>query len=88
MISGSKTPFKRIAGVVLPLVFIALTASAGPRLPATPGEAAGYKAYTQNEDIALFLSLADAVSPELAVRIVGRTGTSRPMRAATSSSAF
>ena len=73
MISGSKTPFKRIAGVVLPLAVIALTASAGLRLPATPGEAAGYKAYTQNEDIALFLSMADAASPALSVRVVGRT---------------
>jgi hypothetical protein len=64
---------KRIAGVALPLAFFVLTASARPQVPATPGESAGYKAYTQNEDIALFLTLADAASPELAVRIVGRT---------------
>lgn len=64
---------KRVAGLALPLAILALTAAARPQLPATPGEAAGYKAYTQNEDIALFLSLADAASPELAVRVVGRT---------------
>jgi hypothetical protein len=71
--AGNKTPLKRIPGVALPLAFFFLTASARPQVPATPVEAAGYKAYTQNEDIALFLSLADAASPELAVRIVGRT---------------
>jgi hypothetical protein len=73
MMSEGETPLKRIAGVVLPLAFIALTASARPQIPATPGETAGYEAYTQNEDIALFLSLADAASTELAVRVVGRT---------------
>jgi hypothetical protein len=71
--SENKAPLKRIAGIALPLAFFVLTASARPQVPATPGEAAGYKAYTQNEDIALFLSLADAASAELAVRVVGRT---------------
>jgi hypothetical protein len=63
----------RIACSVLSLALFVSTAPARPQVPATPGEAAGYKAYTQNEDIALFLTLADAASPELAVRIVGRT---------------
>ncbi|HEX2694252.1 MAG TPA: M14 family zinc carboxypeptidase [Acidobacteriota bacterium] len=69
----NKTPLKRIASLALPLAFFVLTASARPQVPTTPGEAVGYKAYTQNEDIALFLSLADASSAELAVRILGRT---------------
>jgi len=73
MRSGYSASHERIAGVALSLAVLVLVASAGPQLPATPGEAAGYKAYTQNEDIALFLSLADAASPELAVRVVGRT---------------
>jgi hypothetical protein len=69
---GTRTQMQ-IAGAVLSLAVISLAASARPQVPRTPGEAAGYKAYTQNEDIALFLMLADAASPELAVRIVGRT---------------
>jgi len=39
----------------------------------TPAEATGYLEYTQNEAIAAFLSALDALSPELAVRVVGRT---------------
>ena len=70
--SGTRTTM-RIAGAVLSLAVVSLAVSARPQVPRTPGEAAGYKAYTQNEDIALFLTLADAASPELAVRIVGRT---------------
>lgn len=73
MRSKNSAAFARSACVALAVVFSALAVAAGPQLPATPGEATGYKAYTQNEDIALFLSLADAASPELAVRIVGRT---------------
>ena len=69
--SGRKSPAS-CALAVLALSFI-VPANAGPGAPPTPAEAAGYKAYTQNEDITLFLSLADAASPELAVRIVGRT---------------
>ncbi len=40
---------------------------------ATPAEAAGFKKYSQNEDIAAFLSRLQSASPALAVRIVGRT---------------
>lgn len=39
----------------------------------TPAEEANYRAYSRNEDIAKFLSLADVASDETAVRIVGRT---------------
>ena len=42
-------------------------------VPATPAEAISYLKYTQNEDIAAFLSTLDAVSPELAVLIVGQS---------------
>jgi hypothetical protein len=75
MRSRNSALLERIAGIALSLALLTLAVAAGPQLPlpATPGESAGYKAYTQNEDIALFLSLADAASPELAVRIVGRT---------------
>ncbi len=73
MRSHNSPSLGRIAAVVLSLANLAMAATVGTRIPATPGEAAGYKAYTQNEDIALFLSLADAGSPELAVRVVGRT---------------
>ncbi len=72
IMSGTRIPM-HIAGAALSLAVVFLTASARPQVPRTPGEAAGYKAYSQNEDIALFLTLADAASPELAVRIVGRT---------------
>jgi hypothetical protein len=41
--------------------------------PKTPAEEVSYRAYSQNEDIARFLSLADAASKEMAVRIVGET---------------
>lgn len=39
----------------------------------TPAEAAGFKKYSQNEDIAAFLSRLQAASSNLAVRIAGRT---------------
>jgi hypothetical protein len=71
--SAHKASRKRLAAAVMLLAILVLTGSARSQIPATPGEAAGYKAYTQNEDIALFLSMADAASPELAVRVVGRT---------------
>lgn len=41
--------------------------------PKTPAEEVNYRAYSQNEDIARFLSLADAASKEMAVRIIGET---------------
>jgi len=41
--------------------------------PKTPAEEANYRAYSRNEDIARFLSLADVASKEMAVRIVGET---------------
>jgi len=41
--------------------------------PKTPAEEANYRAYSRNEDIARFLSLADVASKEMAVRIVGKT---------------
>ena len=40
---------------------------------ATPAEAAGYRQYTQSEEVAAFLSALDARSPELTVRVVGRS---------------
>ncbi|MFA9453167.1 MAG: M14 family zinc carboxypeptidase [Candidatus Aminicenantaceae bacterium] len=39
----------------------------------TPGEASNFTQYTQHEDIVRFLSRLDHLSPELEVRIVGRT---------------
>jgi hypothetical protein len=39
----------------------------------TPGEASHFRQYTQHEDIVRFLSRLDHLSPELEVRIVGRT---------------
>lgn len=41
--------------------------------PKTPAEEVNYRAYSRNEDIARFLSLADVASKEMAVRIVGET---------------
>jgi hypothetical protein len=52
---------------------LALAAPVFPQTWKTPAEESGYSAYTQNEDIARFLSLADAASKDLEVRIVGRT---------------
>jgi hypothetical protein len=39
----------------------------------TPGEASGYKEYSQNESIAAFLSVLADRTPELRVSVVGRT---------------
>ena len=39
----------------------------------TPGEKVNYTRYSQNEDIALFLSQVDHLSPEVEVQIIGRT---------------
>lgn len=56
-----------------------LAAAAGGQQPLlTPGEASHYRRYTQHEEVARFLSELDALSPQLAVRVVGRsrgTGT-------------
>ncbi len=61
----------RVAALALAIVFGAGYSPAWSQR--TPAEEAGYKAYSQNEDIARFLSLADAASKELEVRIAGRT---------------
>jgi hypothetical protein len=45
----------------------------GQSLLPTPAEETSYRQYTQNEAIAAFLSRLDALSPELSVRIVGRS---------------
>ncbi|MBE3130729.1 MAG: hypothetical protein IMZ54_08415, partial [Acidobacteria bacterium] len=45
----------------------------GQSLLPTPAEETNYRQYTQNEAIAAFLSRLDALSPELSVRVVGRT---------------
>ena len=39
----------------------------------TPGEKFNYTRYSQNEDIALFLSQVDHLNPEVEVQIIGRT---------------
>lgn len=49
-----------------------LSAAPRPTLP-TPGEASHYTRYTQNEDVARFLSRLAHRSPKLAVRVVGRS---------------
>jgi hypothetical protein len=43
----------------------------------TPAEAVNYTLYTQNEDVAAFLSALDAATDKLAVTIVGRSLTTR-----------
>ena len=43
----------------------------------TPGEKFNYTRYSQNEDIALFLSHVDHLSPEVEVQIIGRTRETR-----------
>jgi hypothetical protein len=65
---------KRLGQTTLGLSLVILLAGfARPQILKTPVEEAGYTAYSQNEDIAKFLSLADVASKEMAVRIVGRT---------------
>ena len=65
---------KRLGRTTLGLSLgILLAGFARPQILKTPVEEAGYTAYSQNEDIARFLSLADAASKEMAVRIVGET---------------
>jgi hypothetical protein len=70
----SRRTFGILATVILGLVIgpSFLAPQSKSSLP-TPGEETGYREYTQNEAIAAFLSALDARSPELAVRIVGRT---------------
>jgi hypothetical protein len=60
-------------GILLLAAGLAIDAPASPQVLKTPAEEANYRAYSQNEDIARFLSLADAASEDLEVRIAGRT---------------
>jgi hypothetical protein len=53
--------------------FAAGQAAKGRVLLTTPGEAADYREYTQNEALAAFLSALDAASDETTVSIVGRS---------------
>jgi hypothetical protein len=48
-------------------------AGAAAQAVRTPGEESGYRQYSQHEDVARFLSALDDGSPELAVRVAGRT---------------
>jgi hypothetical protein len=69
----SKT-FKILVSIILGMTFgPSISGAQGRTVLPTPGEETAYREYTQNEAIAAFLSALDARSPELAVRIVGRT---------------
>jgi len=47
--------------------------SLSPTALPTPAEETGYREYTQNEAIAVFLSALDARAPEITVQVVGRS---------------
>lgn len=55
------------------MVGAALPAAPAKAALPTPAEAAGYREYTQSEAIEAFLSLLGARSPELSIRVVGRS---------------
>jgi hypothetical protein len=69
--SGSWTVAAVWALVIGKALFGTPSVGGGETLVATPAEAAAYGKYTQNEEIAAFLSVLDARSPELAVMIAG-----------------
>jgi len=60
-------------GVLLGLLSAAAAGRAAAQVPPTPGEESGYVRYSQNADIACFLSMLAASSREIRVRAVGRT---------------
>ena len=64
---------RNILGVLLGLLYAAAAGRAAAQVPPTPGEESGYARYSQNEDIARFLSGLAASSREIRVRIVGRS---------------
>ncbi len=68
--------FKKGCLVIAPIIYLFLffSALALEEVPIkTPGEKVNYTRYSQNEDIALFLSQVDHLSPEVEVQIIGRT---------------
>lgn len=68
--------FKKGCLVITPIIYLFLffSALALEEVPIkTPGEKVNYTRYSQNEDIALFLSQVDHLSPEVEVQIIGRT---------------
>lgn len=68
--------FKKGCLVIAPIIYLFLffSALALDEVPIkTPGEKVNYTRYSQNEDIALFLSQVDHFSPEVEVQIIGRT---------------
>jgi hypothetical protein len=54
-------------------IFVLAVALQAAAVVPTPGEESGYKEYSQHEAIARFLSRVAAASPEVKVRVVGRT---------------
>jgi hypothetical protein len=65
---------RRFIGATLgALTVLALGAAAAAQTPPTPAEENGYLRYSQNEDIARFLSVLNAQSPNVRIRFVGRT---------------
>ena len=66
--------FKKGCLVIVFLLCLFLSALALDEVPIkTPGEKVNHTRYSQNEDIALFLSQVDHLSPEVEVQIIGRT---------------
>jgi hypothetical protein len=57
----------------VPILAFAVGLSGFGQSPATPAEESGFTRYSQSEDIALFLSVLDAASSRLVVRVVGRS---------------
>ncbi len=55
------------------LALLTLGAAAAAQTPPTPGEENGYLRYSQNDDLARFLSTLAAQCGELKIRIVGKT---------------
>jgi hypothetical protein len=55
------------------LSVLALGAAAAAQTPPTPAEENGYLRYSQNKDIARFLSALSAQGPNVRIRFVGRT---------------
>ncbi len=64
---------KRLCVAALAAGFLVRAGASGADAIRTPAEEAGYKKYSQAEDIAAFLSRLQAASPAVAVRVAGRT---------------
>lgn len=65
--------FLKKAVVLISFLFFFVTLTSQAQALKTPAEEVNYKQYSQNEEIACFLSYLDSLSKEVTVQIIGKT---------------